>query len=183
MRVRGSVIRSIDEFVKVKHSQKYQEWRSSLPQSASKLYDEASPSDWYPVADGVVTPTELLCRMFYNDPKLGAWESGRFSAEVALSGIYKVFVLISTPGFMLKRASRVIATFYDPTDLQVIDSSDKSMTLECTQLPAKSDLVEYRISGWIEKALEICGCKNLSVQIMKSLARGDNAFTVNIRWD
>ncbi|SMD35389.1 hypothetical protein SAMN04488029_2491 [Reichenbachiella faecimaris] len=183
MQVRGSVIKSIDSFVSDVHSAKYEDWKKGLSSASSLLLSSVSTSNWYPVEPGVIAPTEVLCKMFYADKKKGAWESGRYSAKMGLTGIYKVFVLVSSPSFMLKRASRVIATFYEPTDLMVVDSSDKSMIIQFTKLPIKNELIEYRIAGWMEMALEICGCKNLKVEITKSMALGQNVFETTITWD
>lgn len=182
MQVRGSVIKSIDSFVSDKFPTKYEDWKNKLSSASSLLLSSVSTANWYPVEPGVIAPTEVLCNMFYNDKKTGAWESGRYSAKMGLTGIYKVFVLISSPSFMLKRASRVIATFYEPTDLTVVDSTDTSMVIQFTQLPIKNELIEYRIAGWMEMALEICGCKNLTVDITKSMAKGHKVFETTINW-
>ncbi|MEP2024322.1 MAG: hypothetical protein ABJH98_18385 [Reichenbachiella sp.] len=183
MQVRGSVIKSIDSFVSDVHSAKYEEWKNNLSSASSLLLSSVSTSSWYPVEPGVIAPTQVLCDMFYTDKKKGAWESGRYSAKVGLTGIYKVFVLISSPTFLLKRATRVIATFYDPTDLTVADTTDNSMVIQFTELPIKNELIEYRIAGWMEMALEICGCKNLKVDITKSMAQGSSIFETTINWD
>ena len=183
MQVRGSVIKSIDSFVADNYSSKYEDWKNSLTADSTRLLSSVSASNWYPVESGVVAPTKALCDMFYPDKKKGAWESGRYSAKMGLTGIYKVFVLISSPAFMLKRASRVIATFYEPTDLKVVDSTDNSMIIQFTKLPVKNELIEYRIAGWMEMALEICGCKNLKVIITKSMAQGHDLFETTISWD
>lgn len=183
MQVRGSVIKSIDSFVADVHSSKYEEWKSSLSEASGLLLSSVSTSNWYPVEPGVIVPTEVLCDMFYSDKKQGAWESGRYSAKMGLTGIYKVFVLISSPSFLLKRAARVIATFYEPTDLRVADSTDTSMTIQFTKLPIKNELIEYRIAGWMEMALEICGCKNLQVNISQSMAKGNSIFETKINWE
>lgn len=183
MQVRGSVIKSIDSFIADVHASRYEEWKNGLSSASSLLLSSVSTSNWYPVEPGVIAPTEVLCDMFYSDQKTGAWESGRYSAKMGLTGIYKVFVLVSSPTFLLKRASRVIATFYDPTDLTVADSTDKSMVIQFTKLPVKNELIEYRIAGWMEMALEICGCKNLKVDITKSMAQGSNIFETTISWD
>lgn len=183
MQVRGSVIKSIDSFVADNHGSKYNEWKEGLSEASTLLLSTVSSSNWYPVEPGVIAPTQVLCDMFYTDKKKGAWESGRYSAKMGLTGIYKVFVLVSSPAFLLKRASRVIATFYEPTDLTVAHSTDNSMIIQFTQLPIKNELIEYRIAGWMEMALEICGCKNLSVKISKSMAQGENVFETTINWD
>ena len=183
MQVRGSVIKSIDSFVADVHSNQYEDWKKKLTSASNLLMDTVSASNWYPVEAGVIDPTLVLCELFYSDKKKGAWESGRYSAKMGLTGIYKVFVLISSPSFLLKRASRVIATFYEPTDLTVAHATDNSMIIQFTQLPIKNELIEYRIAGWMEMALEICGCKNLSVVISKSMAKGENIFETTINWD
>ena len=182
MKVRGSVIRSINEFVASQHDGKYKEWIGQLPAESRELLTKASNSGWYSIHDGVIAPTEVMCNMLYGDTKAGAWESGRYSAKTALTGLYKIFVLVATPAFMIKRASRVIATYYEPTQLEVVEDQPKSMVLRCTQLPVKSELIEYRIAGWMEQALEICGCKNLKVNITKSFSKSDS-FVVDIQWD
>jgi len=183
MNVRGTVIRSIDEFVKMHHPAGHAEWLAKLPPESVAILKSAGNTKWYPVPEGVLIPTQVMCDMFYDDPRKGAWESGRYSAQSALTGIYKIFVLISTPTFLLKRATRIISTFYDPSELEVASSTDNSMVILYKTLPAKSELIECRIAGWMERALEMCGCKNLSVKIPRSLGKDDEVFEVNIRWD
>ena len=182
MKVRGSVISNINAYVKENHSSKHQEWLDALESESQALMKRTTSSSWYPIDEGMLAPTKTMCDMFYQSPKDGAWKSGRYSAEVSLKGIYKVFVVISTPVFLIKRASRILATFYDPTEVEVVDSSDKSMLVHFTRLPVQSEYLEYRIAGWMEKALEICGCKELSIKIGKSIAQGDNIFEVDIIW-
>ena len=56
------------------------------------------------------------------------------------------------------------------------------MKLKLSNLPVKSDLIEHRIGGWIEKALEICGCQDLVVALPTSIAKGDAYTTYDISW-
>ncbi|MFK7951954.1 MAG: hypothetical protein AB8B73_03845 [Ekhidna sp.] len=182
MEVRGSIITSIDSFVKDTHPNEYEKWVSNLSDSTKELMKRPTSSKWYPIEDGVLHPTKVMCDLFYKDPKEGAWQSGRYSAKAGLTGIYKVFVLISTPAFLMKRASRILATFYTPTEVAVMDSTDHSMVVHFTVLPTSNLYLEYRIAGWMEQALEICGCKDLSLRITQSIANGDKLFEVQISW-
>lgn len=182
MEVRGSVILSIDEFVKNKYTAQYETWKKKLSSETLNLLETAGSQKWYPVEAGVIDPTVELCNMFYPDAKQGAWESGRYSAEASLTGVFKVFVLISTPSFMIKRAARIMATFYSPTEIKVVESSPKSMKINLSKIPIKNELIEHRIGGWIEKALEICGCENLTVRITSSLSKGDDKTVYMINW-
>ncbi|WP_462253318.1 hypothetical protein [Ekhidna sp.] len=182
MEVRGSVVSNINAYVKEMHPEGYDEWINKLSDSSQELMKRTTSSKWYPIDEGILEPTQIMCSQFYGSAKEGAWKSGRFSAEVGLSGLYKVFVVISTPTFLIKRASRVLATFYNPTEVSVVDSSDHSMLVHFTKLPTENEYLEYRIAGWMEKALEICGCKDLSVRATKSIAKGDDLFEVQISW-
>ncbi|NQZ77327.1 MAG: hypothetical protein HRT61_14675 [Ekhidna sp.] len=182
MQVRGSVITNIDSYVKDIHSDKYEKWVAALSDSTKEMMKRPKSSTWYPIEDGILEPTRIMCDMFYSSAKEGAWKSGRYSAEMGLTGIYKVFVVVSTPTFLIRRASRILATFYDPTEVNVAESSDKSMLVHFTKLPTKSEHLEFRILGWMEKALEICGCKDLSVTAEKSIAKGDVLLEVAISW-
>ena len=182
MEVRGSVVSNINAFVKEAHPESYDNWISSLSENSQELMQRTSSSKWYPIEDGILEPTKIMCEQFYSSPKEGAWKSGRYSAQVGLTGLYKVFVVISTPTFLIKRASRVLATFYNPTEVSVVDSSDNSMLVHFTKLPVENEYLEYRIAGWMEKALEICGCKDLSVRTTRSIAKGDDLFEVQISW-
>lgn len=182
MEVRGSVVSNINAYVKEMHPENYDNWINSLSEPSRELMKATSSSKWYPINEGILEPTQLMCDQLYDSAKEGAWKSGRYSAEVGLTGVYKVFVVISTPTFLIKRASRVLATFYAPTDVAVVDSTDHSMLVHFSRLPTANEYLEYRIAGWMEKALEICGCKDLSVRTTQSIAKGDDLFEVQISW-
>jgi hypothetical protein len=40
-----------------------------------------------------------------------------------------------------------------------------------------------RILGWIEKVLEICGCRNINLNVVKSLCHGDSMSKIEVSWD
>jgi hypothetical protein len=59
---------------------------------------------------------------------------------------------------------------------------DKSVIAMITEFYPPSEVIEYRIAGWMEKALELSGCKNLKVEITRSLAKGDSLTEFDMRW-
>ncbi|MCK5469337.1 MAG: hypothetical protein KAI99_12525, partial [Cyclobacteriaceae bacterium] len=105
-----------------------------------------------------------------------------YSAEVGLKGIYKVFILIATPQFIMKRAGKILSSFYDPSVLILGDERPKGVDVHITEFSDPSEIAENRIAGWIEKALEICGEKNISVDITKSLTKGDDKTVLVVDW-
>jgi len=183
MKAKGSIFRSINDFVKINHPNKYVDWKKKLPNASHTLIDTIKNTEWYPVDISLIEPTKSISKILSLDEKKCAWNSGRFSAEQGLKGIYKVFIMVSTPKFILKRAPRIITTFYDPSELKILESTNNSIYVQCKTLPVKSAIIEHRIAGWIERAGEICGCQNMKVEIKKSMALNDSELGISASWD
>ena len=64
--------------------------------------------------------------MFFSDEKEAGLELGRYSAEISLKGIYKIFLKISSPNFVLARASNVFNTYYNPGIVEIIENKKKN---------------------------------------------------------
>jgi hypothetical protein len=185
MEIKGTAVIAIRDFVKVKFPDDFKKWYDSLPADSKAIFEGAIDSTrWYDVHHAVAKPTAAIARLFYNDDvKKGAWESGRYSAETALKGIYKVFVKVSSPSYLIARASRVFATYYRPCEMKTAKNEGNNLVLHIAGMENPEKLIEFRIGGWIEKALEISGSKDINVEITKSMARGDVITEFTISWD
>jgi hypothetical protein len=185
MEIKGSAVKSIPEYVKNNYSDKYDLWLDSLPEEAKKLFSNpVLPSNWYPLQEGIVDPVTSIGDLFFEaDMEKAAWETGRYSAEIALTGIYRFFVQAATPSFIIGRAGKIFSTYYQPSEIKVVSKGDKSVTLHITSFDDPNILVESRIGGWMEKGLEISGCKNVRVKIPKSLTRGDSVTEFHLQWE
>lgn len=184
MEVKGVAVKSIRLFVEKKAPESYNVWLNSLSEKSryimsGRIIDGA----WYDMQDAVVEPTEKICQYIYNGSDKGAWESGKFSAEVGLKGIYSFFIKISSPEFMLNRASNILTTYWRPSEIMVEKIDAKKASLRMIKFGESNNLVELRIGGWIEKAMELCGCKNVNVTITKSLAKGDKVTEYRLIWE
>lgn len=185
MEIKGTAVKSINEFVKSNFAGQHSDWINSLEDKSRQIFASAIyATNWYPVEVGAIHPTMQVAKLFYeNDQHKAAWESGRYSADSALSGgIYKFFVKASSPGFIISRANRVFTTYYRPCQMSVTESTSKSVAVLIESEEKMEQLVELRIAGWMERALEISGCKDLSIDIPKSFSRGDKLTQFNIRW-
>lgn len=185
MKVKGAILSSIQGFVKDNFPNRYQEWFDGLSVESKSIHTNSiMASKWYSYRDGLVKPSELLAKLFYNnDIKKSAWDIGRYSAEVGLKGIYKVFILIATPQFVMKRAGKILSSFYDPSVLKLGDVRPNGVDVHITEFADPSEVAENRIAGWIEKALEICGQKNITIKITKSLTKGDDKTVYIVDWE
>ncbi|MHB9027390.1 MAG: hypothetical protein ACYC9O_01335 [Candidatus Latescibacterota bacterium] len=97
-------------------------------------------------------------------------------------GIYKVLVKLSSPEILIKKAGPILVNYYRPGKIEVTNSDSNHVTLRITEFPEMSKVVEYRIAGWMERALEICGSTNVTVNLTNSLADGDMCTEYSISW-
>ena len=184
MEVKGEVILSIPLFILKKCGRKgYNEWLDSISPEARKVY--SSPihkSDWFPLKEIMIEPTAKCCEMFFNNSRMGAWHCGRYSAEYGLKGIYKVLVKLASPQILIKKAGPILASYYKPSSLEVVESGKNYVIIRFTEFPEMDKVIEYRIAGWMERASEICGCKNVTVKITKSLTENDLYTEYKVSW-
>jgi hypothetical protein len=185
MQVKGSAIVAMPKFVAEKHGDfGYRKWLDTLSPPAKQVYGgHIMASNWYPFREMMVEPTQKMCDQFYGGSIKGAMEAGRFSADVGLNGFYKIFVKAGSPDFILKRASTIMAGYYSPSQLGLVESSPGKAVLQITKFEEPSPLVEARIAGWMQRALEINGCKNVMVITPKSLTKGDPLTEYVLKWN
>ena len=186
MEIKGTAIKTTRDFVKSTFPSQYDEWINSLPDKTKALYASSliNMAGWYPMTEAYLIPIEAIISMFYGgNAKTGAEAIGRFSADLALTGIYKLYLLIATPKYLMQRASTVFSTFYNPCEIVVSESGDKTVTMQITKFQDMTPTLEYRIAGWCIRALELCGCKRPQYKITKSLTRSDSSTELVYTWD
>ena len=185
MQVKGSAISSMPAFIMEKHGQAgLTRWLDSLSPEGKKIYSgKVLANNWYTLKDAMVDPTAKACELFYHRDAKGAWEMGRFSADYGLNGFYKIFVKVGSPEFIIKRGSTIISGYYQPCKLEVVETGPKNVVLHLTQFPELTPLLEARICGWIQRALEINGCKNVMPKVPKSITRGSQFTEFNVTWN
>jgi len=186
MNVKGTALAVLPIFIENKFGKEgLNRWLDSLDSQASALFKDPNAvkiNQWYPLKESYLEPTAVMCDLFYgNDPK-GAWEIGRFSADYALKGVYKAFVKMTSVSFFIKRASLLMTTYYQPSAMELKSSTYSQAILHMTEFPESHRLIESRIGGWIQRSLEIHGCQEVRVDIVKSLAEGDPHTELVLSW-
>ena len=185
MEVKGSAIIVLPEFIESNFGTKnLNVWLKSLSEEAREVYkSRILISSWYPLKTTFAEPTRKMCDLFYSRDLMGAWELGRFSAEYALRGFYRAYIKVATPKSLTKRASHIFETYYRPSSIEIVNVDEKKTILKITEFSEMDEIVEMRILGWIEKILELCGCRNICLNVVKSLCRGDSVSEIEGTWD
>jgi len=183
MTIKGSGVLALPQFVKMRFPGRFNEWVDSLPPASRAFHERAIlASDWYPLYDALIVPTQKLCDLFFNGDERGAWEAGMFSAEYALKGFYRIFFRLGSPQFLINRATRVFSSYYSESELRVVESSTRRCVVHIVAFPEPYWTLDLRIGGWIERALELVGCKGIRVEITKSKAKGDPVTEYVTTW-
>lgn len=184
MEVKGSSVSSIPDFVRERFPDRFDEWLNSLSEESREIMKESiiPAISWYPIQSGLIEPTRKICELFFDHNENGAWEAGRFSAEKGLIGVYKMFVKLGSPKFIVGRAATIFSSYYKPSTMKIAREGSKEVVLHITEFPGLERLVELRICGWIERALEISGSKDLSVELTKSLTAHDDVTEIVVQW-
>ena len=183
MEVKGTAIVAIQEYVKKIHPHRHGEWIDSMSDAAKKIY--SAPilySDMYPYRPAVIEPTEKAIQLFFNGDVQGAHAMGRFASEFALRGVLKLFIRVTSPHFMMKRVSAIFESYFSQGRMIVFSKHDNGCVLQIRDFPEPHVLQDIRIGGWIERGLELCGCRDISVGITQSMGKGDPVTEYSLSW-
>jgi hypothetical protein len=184
MKIKGLTIKTTPEFVRKNFPARYTEWINALPASSRAIMSShIVVSEWYPITEALTIPLRTVAQVFYNnDMKTAVWEMGRFDAEYALTGIYKLYVKLGSPGHLISRAGRIMAAYYNDAEINIAESENNRIVLHIVKFDEADEAIEYNMAGWIQRALEISGCKGVEIELTRSLARKDPVSEFIITW-
>jgi hypothetical protein len=183
MEVKGTAVKPIQEFVKEKFPNEYIIWLDSLPaESRSIIENRISLTSWYPMDLALIIPSRLIGEMFYKDIQKGAFELGIFSSVQAIKGVYKMLVMVSSPSFIINRASTIMASYYRPCSMEITKRSKDMAVLSIVDFPKPNIVIDYRIFGWIKNTMEFSKFKSPKVEMLKSMGKGDSTTDYLIKW-
>lgn len=183
MEVKGTAVKSIPEYIRAKYPERIMEWLDSLPPASRKIMDGVIvTNNWYPLREGLTIPVAQAGKLFFGSETKGAWDMGRYSADLALTGVYKLYVKFGTPKHIIERANRVFSAYFTPSEISTQASTKNSFTFRITKFDQIDPVVEHNIAGWMERALEISGCSSVNVQIPFSLSQHHKFTEFQLSW-
>lgn len=165
MKIKGTSVLSTLNFVKTKFPAETHKWLESLPEISKKIFTmPIYAGQWFPFIEGMIMPTQKIGEILYGgDTKKAAYETGKFSAEQGLKGVYKIFVKVASTGFVIKKTSQIFNTYYEGASIEIIDQTDKKVTFKVKGIDIQGRLFFERLSGWMEKTIEIVNNKPIAV--------------------
>lgn len=187
MMVSGRVIASVPKFITKNFGKDgLEKWLEAISPEAYAVYVQPiKDSDWHPLTEVLVKPIANIAQLFYSwDLKKAAWDMGRFAADSGINTVYKLFVRMGNASYFIKRAGDFMASAYKPSKLETGEITENSAIMRILEFPEIDKTTEYRMAGWAQRILEINGCKNVRLEIVKSLTNlNDNCTEFYVTWD
>jgi hypothetical protein len=134
-------------------------------------------SSWVDVDVHVRLLAAIVNELSFGEEKI-LLEAGEWIATKQLNGVYRVFLAVLSPEFMLKRSSTIFHNFYDEGAMEVktlglgkVDCIFRGFTKQ--QRP-----IELSITGWFAGAAKLSRAKNIKLDITTSLKEDKGYFQV-----
>ena len=155
---KGVALESLKKLAKEKPDLE-KEFLAKLSPSAKAAYIKAFNVSKIPVEQGAEIK-DTFAKLFFGSEPNPLRYLGAVSAQHALQGIYRIFVRISKPSFVLGRVSNIWASYYDKGRCVLGESSSNHAEILLYDFPdIPAQLLEF-IAGYILGAIEVSGGKN-----------------------
>jgi hypothetical protein len=136
-------------------------------------------SGWYPVAykrelhraGAKVTGEPGFARIISNE-----------MTKRDLKGIYRTFIRIASPRFVLSLASRIFSTYFRPGTMRVVERRDGFVKVQLTDCFGFDANMWQDVFGGCEATLELAGAKTCRIRVMDGGGEGDHSASANAWW-
>jgi hypothetical protein len=139
------------------------------------------PSDWVDF-EPYINFFHAVARELNNGDESIWFRMGEASAERELSGIYRIFLKLGSPGFIIKQTAAVFKQYYSEgvATSEVLGSN--KVRLRITGFEPHHYPIESVIGGWGKKALELSGARDPRVKVISSLKSGGGVIEYEASW-
>lgn len=111
-----------------------------------------------------------------------AKESVRYEVRKSFGGIYKIFLAVSTPQFLISNAANVWRQYHDTGKVSVRTVDKKKVQVQISEYPDIPLHHEIDHGTTFEELASLCGVKNSVCTQPKCIARGDDRCLFEITW-
>lgn len=180
--VKGSAITARIRFVRDRFGeQAYRRLKAALPEEDRATIDaRVLPHSWVPF--GLFVDINEKADELFGRGDLGLCrEMGRYSAEVNLPTLYRIFYRFGTPSFIIRKAARLWDVHYSSGRLEVDSEPDGvRLRIEGFATPHRAHCLS--VLGWAERSAELSGADIVYSEEERCRTRGDDVCEIVARW-
>lgn len=110
-------------------------------------------------------------------------QAAMYGVEKLFTGVYKMFISLVSPRFILNNASAVWAQSFNIGKVTAQWHADKDVTLVLTEWPDIPLQHEYDQAPGVEAVIRLSGGRNVKSDHPKCIARGDGVCHFHFTWE
>jgi hypothetical protein len=153
-----------------------------LDEEARKVFQgEVFSSTWYPL-DVFTRFLEIEIRVLADGNEEMVTRGSEAVIERQLRGIYKAFVKLGSPEFVIKRIAAVHATYFQGVPIEVDMPAPRSAVVRYRGFQKQHRIMGFAIIGFFKKALEISGAKDVAIRFTVPIEEGKEFAELAITW-
>lgn len=184
-KVKGSAFKASIQYLKEKlENITFEEFIEKVPPEVQKLLETPIlTSSWYEFSLLIKLMDSAEPHLHPEKGRSVAWDMGRFSADVGLSTVYRIFFKVADPSYIIKKASQVYQTYYSSGEM-TCEEIGAGKALLCLREVDQPDIhLCERLLGWMERTLELSGAKKVTMSHPKCRTRGDDRCEFHGIWE
>ena len=143
--------------------------------------NEVFASSWYPL-DVFTRFLEVEIRVLADGKEEMVTRGSEVVIERQLRGIYKVFVKLGSPEFVIKRIAAVHATYFQGVPIEVQLQGHGKAVVRYTGFEKQHRIMGFAIIGFFKKALEISGATDVVLCFTVPIEEGKPFSEISISW-
>ncbi len=153
----------------------------SLSNESRKVFE--SPilfSEWYPL-DAFAEFLEVNVRETANGDREVLAKRSEKVVESQLRGVYKIFVRLGSPKFVISRISAVHETYFRGVKI-IMEFERHSATVRYVGFQKEHNIMEQVVIGFFRKALAMSGAKRVELKFTVPIAQAGPYSELAISW-
>ena len=180
-KVKGSIVRSRLEILRSRGI--LDDVMAQLPEADRAVWTGmVLAGSWYSFEMSQRLDAAIAKVLGRGDTRKAFLEMGRASADANLGGVHKAYVRPGNPHHLLGCAPQIYKQYYDKghrTYEQLSPKSGVLRTFDAEDVTANDCLT---VVGWYERAIEMCGGRDVHVKETMCRARGDDHCEYHCTW-
>jgi hypothetical protein len=184
MNVKGSALRSTMNYLREHFSdEQVRRVLAKLPPAHQDIVEKPILiSKWFD-SDILTTLMRTMSAELGQPSEILFHRLGRQSCDDGLNTVYRIFFKIGSPSYLLKFVAQVWRNYYSDGKMEVVSRTDSSVHIRLLECAFPDPGMCLRLSGWMERSLEISGAKNINFSHCSCVHLGGASCEWKASWE
>jgi hypothetical protein len=183
VQIKGATIKeAVTEIKTHAGDQAFQKVLGFLDEDTRRIFEgEIIASTWYPL-DNYARFLEVEVRVLANGREEVVTRGAEAANERSLRGIYKAFVKVGSPEYVIERIAAVHTTYFQGVSVDVQLPEPRKALIKYTGFEKQHRIMGFAIIGFFNKALELSGANDAVIYFTTLIEEGREYAELSIAW-